>query len=234
MSSLAFLQSDGAAIELPARSPLARASLSARASLAFRDGWEIAVSYTDSRAEAHACSESVRFADVSHYGKLELQGPIDALGLGLQFGTAVRARSASWCKATPNRGLVICDATSTAALREQLSDTFGGHVLDVTATYAPLALLGPLARETFARFCALDLRPTVAPIGAFRPGSIARTPGYVLRQGQEHYLAIFGASVADYVWQVVADAASSLGGRPVGLDVLHGAGTPFEDVQTHA
>ena len=42
------------------------------------------------------------------------------------------------------------------------------------------AFIGPSAREVFARFCALDLRSAVTPVGAVRPGSIARQPGIVL------------------------------------------------------
>ena len=55
----------------------------------------------------------------------------------------------------------------------------------MTGSSAALTIAGPLARETFARFCALDLRPDVAAGRArFRPGSVARTPGFVLREDE--------------------------------------------------
>ena len=58
------------------------------------------------------------------------------------------------------------------------------------------------------------------PVGAFRPGSVARTPGYVLREDDDRFLMLFGWALGEYVWTVVADAAGDLGGAPVGVDAL--------------
>ncbi len=93
-------------------------------------------------------------------------------------------------------------------------------MVDVTSVFASLTIAGPLARECFARFCALDLRPSVTPVGALRPGSIARQPGTLICEAEDRYLILFGWATAEYVWSVVADAASSLGGGPVGVDQL--------------
>ena len=77
-----------------------------------------------------------------------------------------------------------------------------------------LTIAGPLAPETFARFTAIDLRPQVTPVHGFRPGSVARTPGAILREAEDRWLMLFGAALGSYVWTVVADAAASLGGGP--------------------
>jgi hypothetical protein len=83
-----------------------------------------------------------------------------------------------------------------------------------------MTILGPLAREVFARFTAIDLRPQITPPLAFRPGSVARTGGAILCEAPNRYVMLFGAALGQYVWQVVDDAARHLGGGPIGYDAL--------------
>jgi heterotetrameric sarcosine oxidase gamma subunit len=177
-----------------------------------RDGWEVAVRFGTPDAEARALRETVGWADVSHLGKLEVRGE-RADG---ELGTATRVDDAWWCPVEPGRTLVIAGGDRLASLRTELGDA----ALDVTTQLGAVRIAGPLAREVFARFCALDLRPHVTPPGAFRPGSVARTAGYVLCDAPDRYLMIFGAAYGEYVWQVVTDAGEQLGGRPVGVDAV--------------
>jgi heterotetrameric sarcosine oxidase gamma subunit len=214
--SLAFLSPVAGETAAP-RSPLADAAIASGARLELREGWQLPVSFGDPAAEAAACRETVGFAELSHLTKLELQGA--GAADPFESGVARRADGAWRCPVAPGLGLSICEPGRGDAMRASL-DGDGVRICDLSGALAALAVVGPLAREVFARFCALDLRESKLPVGGFRPGSVARTPGYVLREGDERFLMIFGSAYGAYVWEVVSDAAGRLGGGPVGLDAL--------------
>jgi len=193
-----------------ARSPMERSAADEGARFELRDGWNIAVDY-----KSQPATDTVAWADVSHLTKVEFQAPsaqLDELaGQPLPFGTAVRVDEAWWCRLTSTRALVIGGHPDDAP---------GIRQTDVTTTFAALTLVGPLAREVFARFSAIDLRPQVTPPGALRPGSIARQPGILICEAEDRYLMLFGWATGEYVWAVVSDAGYHLGGRPIGIDAL--------------
>lgn len=249
--SHAFLSPDAAMQEggfTPvARSSMARSARAAGARFERRDGWELAVAYSTPEQEATACSTRVGWADVSHLGKLELQAPPDELaaivaqcagGAQLELGFATRAADAWWCPMTPERTLVLCEPGVLRELRERLEEAVANAspsagVIEVTTNYGAMTLVGPLAREVFARFCALDLRPSATPVRGLRPGSVARGPGVVLREGEDRFLMLFGWALSQYMWTVVSDAAGHLGGSPVGLDALETVGIASQEA-SHA
>jgi heterotetrameric sarcosine oxidase gamma subunit len=223
-----------------ARSPMERAATRAGARLEVRDGWSVAADYGALADERQACAAAVAWTDVSHLGKLEVQatpdelpGIVEAAGgpAALEPGTAVRAGETWWCPLHRGRVLTICPPRETGALRGRLEQAAAtaadlASVVEVTSALCALTISGPLARELFARFCALDLRPHVTPVAGFRPGSVARTPGMVLREDEERYLALVGAALGEYLWAVVEDAGRHLGGRPAGVDALSALGEP--------
>jgi sarcosine oxidase, subunit gamma len=231
MSSLAFLSPGPGAI---AKSPMEPGAAGSGATFEERDGWKVATSFAGPDTERALCASSVGFADLSHLGKIELQaGPEDLAamvaaatgGASLELGRATRTRGAWWCPYSPTRAVVLCSAADTAALRDSLTasvaDANGlGSVVDITAAQGAMTILGPLAREVFARFTAIDLRPQVTRVHGWRPGSVARTGGAILCEAPDRYLMLFGAAFGQYMWTTVADAAEHLGGGPVGVDAL--------------
>jgi sarcosine oxidase gamma subunit len=110
--------------------------------------------------------------------------------------------------------------TLRAELERAASAVPFASVVELTTALGSNAVVGPLARETFARSTALDMRPERFEERAFAPVSVARTPGMVLRQGEDRFLHLFGSGFADYTWTVFIDAAEHLGGRGVGVEAL--------------
>jgi heterotetrameric sarcosine oxidase gamma subunit len=175
----------------------------------------------------------VGFADCSHLAKLEIQADSRELevlireftGSGPEPGAAIRHEGGWWCPLTAARLLVIAPSADARGTRDELHDAVTrlaapAALTDVTSVFAAMTLVGPAARETIARFCALDLRPHVTPVGGLRPGSIARQPGILVHEAAQRYLLLFGWAVGEYMWTVVDDAAGALGGGPVGADRL--------------
>ena len=231
--TLEFLQPDEAVAfdgRTPvARSPVETATRAAGARFEVRDGWNVPVAFDG----GDPSGATVGVADVSHLAKLEVQARVEVLpgvmaaasdgAFRHEFGVAQRIAGAWWCLLKPDRALVL--GGQGTSVRERVEAAVGSaegyvSVLDLGTAYGALTLVGPQARETFARFTALDLRPKATPVGGLRPGSVARTPGLVIREDEDRYLTVFGAALGQYVWEQVLDAARRLGGGPVGVDAL--------------
>ncbi len=215
------------------RSPIEWTLRDQGANFAFRAGWRVVTDYREPGKEAAACRDSVGVADLSFLGKLELQADpavVGAIVAELTGGGAVAAGRARlhegtwWCPMTMGRVLALTPPERTAEVRDRLEAAASAapfaSVVEMTTAYGSNALAGPLARETFARTMALDLRPDHFALGDFAPVSVARTPGMVLRQGPDLFLHLFGSGFAHYVWTVFVDAARDLGGRAVGATAL--------------
>jgi len=234
--TLEFLATDltqASDARLVARSAIEPALRAAGARFEIRDGWNVATSFGSVEAEFGTCRTRVGVGDRSPLGKLEVQAPPDTLtavireaseGAELELGAAARAAGAFWCPVTARRALVLTRPADTGRLREGLERAAArvqaATVAEVTTTLGALAVVGPRARELFARLTALDLRPTRMPERGFRPGSVARTPAMVLRERGDRFLLLFGAAYGEYIWTVVTDAGHALGGAAVGEDAL--------------
>ena len=243
--SLKFLSADEAQVQ-GAFTPLLQSNIEAElveagAPIEERDGWRVAANYGDTIAEKKACADSVGVAELSSLGITELlanPAVIEAIttevaGTAAKLGEAVFAGGAWWCTVKPDRVLAITSPGDTASLRGRLESAAAARneltsVTDLTSTLTTFSVSGPLARDTFARITALDLREREFPLRGFLPGSIGRVPGLLLRQGPDSFLHTFGAASAQYMWESVIDAAEELGGRAVGIDALGPLGGAVE------
>jgi glycine cleavage system aminomethyltransferase T len=220
----------------PKRSPIESEHVDAGARIAERAGWQVIGDYGDADREQAACRTTVGVADLSFLGKIELQADnattasiLSSLagGATLDLGMATLHEGVWWCPITAGRVMAVTPPERTAGVRQALEDEAGrarfASVTELTSAWGSNAVVGPLAREAFARATALDMRPSEFPESGFAPVSVARTPGMVLREGGDRFLHLFGAGYAQYNWTVFVDAAQSLGGRAVGTDALAAA-----------
>lgn len=229
MSALAFLTPPDPVDGVVARSPMEGLAAHAGGRFEVRSGWSVAAAFPGD--ESARLQSTVAFTDRSHMTKLEVHGSPDALariasqagaGAALEPGRAAWSADAWWCFVNPSKALVLAEpGGSTAGAVADAADP-SVTIVDMTCGLVAMTLAGPGCRELLARFCAIDVRPSVSPVLSFRPGSIARTPGYLLVEREDQLLLLVGWAFGEYLWEVVADAAASLGGGPVGADVLAG------------
>ena len=214
-----------------ARSPLHERTKQAGARFVARDGWEVAASFGSVASEIAACGKSAGIADYSHVRKLEVQAPAAVLehasaeqvGGAVELGRAREHDGAWWCPLTDERALVLAaPGPMREALERQLAGS--GAVVDVTAGYAAIALVGPRARDLLAAVSALDPKPQELPQGGFRPGSVARVPAMVLHEDDDRFLVLCGSAHGDYLWLALSDAGRPLGAIHLGIVALERLG----------
>ncbi|MGI8729602.1 MAG: sarcosine oxidase subunit gamma family protein [Solirubrobacteraceae bacterium] len=212
-----------------ARSPIAHELERAGATFELRDGWSVATRFGAVADEVEAARHGVAICDRSWLGKIELQAPPGQLaelaGGALELGRARRDDTGDWwCPITARRLLVVTPPSRVAALHSMLEEAAAGldfaSVADVSAGMAAILVVGPRSRELLAALTALDLRAAVAPLGALRPGSVARVPALVLHERESGFVVLFGAAQAEYVWTVMADAGQPLGAVFAGSDAI--------------
>ena len=233
------------------RTPLHDAHLGLAAKMAPFGGWDMPIQYAGILDEARAVRSRAGLFDVSHMGRLKVQGPGAAIFLnrvlssdvpGLRIG---RARYLVVCnqdggiiddcilyRREEDRFLLVPNAGNADAVRDWLSrwapPPAEARVADLTAQLGMLALQGPDAAAMLSELTPLDL----ASLRPFRAADsridstdalIART-GYT---GEEGFEIILPREAAPDLWRRLIDD----GAKPCGLgarDVLRlEAGLPL-------
>jgi hypothetical protein len=128
-------------------------------------------------------------SDISLTGTIEVRGDLDELD----------PEGFELVRITPTRGLVLCDFPHTAQLRERLSERF--FTVDMSGALAGLQVRGVMLMR---RVTDLDLDdcPVVGPV--------AHVQTYVFRDSDESFRLFFAQEYADYVAEVVLDAAEGV------------------------
>jgi glycine cleavage system aminomethyltransferase T len=181
------------------RSSMERRQREAGAHFEERDGWLVSVRF---RGEADHLRR-VGIADLSHLGKLEVFGD----------GAREERPDVVWYPYRPGRAIVLCPYRDTFLLRSTLARRYG-WVLDQTAAYGILALVGPEAPVVLRRMTHLHELPA--------SGDVAHVGAHVLERDGGYWI-VFPQEYGHYLWEVALDAAEPLGGGPVGVDAITGS-----------
>jgi sarcosine oxidase gamma subunit len=128
-------------------------------------------------------------SDISLTGKLDVRGDVSSL----------RTRAIEIVRLTPERALVLCDFTKTAAVRAKLAERF--FVVDLSAVLAGLQVRGETLMRRLTELD-LDALPAV--------GAVAHVQAYVIRDGGETFRLFFPQEYGHYLAEVVIDAAEGL------------------------
>ena len=204
-------------------------------------GWEMPVQFSGLVAEHRAVREHAGLFDVSHMGEVRVEGP-EALE-ALQFivtndlSKLVDGKAMYTVMCVEDGGIVddlivyreaadryfLCvNASRRQAdfqhLRQHAA-RFRCSMVDVSDSYAQLALQGPKAASLLAELTAhpvADMAPFTwadAPVGGVNPVRIART-GYTGEHGFELYCA---PAQAPALWQALEEAGTKYELAPCGL-----------------
>jgi heterotetrameric sarcosine oxidase gamma subunit len=205
-------------------------------------GWRCANDYGNPAAEAAALRVTAGLADVSHLGKIQIEGQQAAALLTAALGGAPdvvggHARVAAGdlfclrpdmyflCAAPGAEAEAAAILTSAAAARTDLVT-----ITDLTHGLAAMALVGPRAVDVLTRVCGLDFGPAAFPSPAARQSSVAKTRQIITRQdrGLPCYTLYGARSLAAYVWGVLLEAGRPFGLQPVGLEAWSSLEGPRE------
>ncbi|MEM6478281.1 MAG: sarcosine oxidase subunit gamma family protein [Pseudomonadota bacterium] len=127
-------------------------------------------------------------------------------------GTANCSREHGVAWMAPDELLILCPHGEVdkelARMRAALSGVH--HLLqDVSDARVIFRLEGSEMRDVLAKVCPVDLRPAAFDVGKFRRTRIAQVPCAFWFRGADWAELIAFRSVQDYVWSVLANAASS-------------------------
>jgi aminomethyltransferase len=203
-------------------------------------GWSMPVQYTTIVEEHQAVRNHVGLFDISHMGRLTLDGPDVVPCLELLTTNRVAALELNQIQYSlmtneqggviddilvyrlPHSHLVVCNASNRLRVVEQLrkqAQSPGTTFTDRTLDTAMIAIQGPQAEATLQPLCGVPLATLKyyhASLGRLLDTidtAISRT-GYT---GEDGFEVIVSAAQAERVWTALLESGASRGILPCGL-----------------
>jgi aminomethyltransferase len=200
-------------------------------------GWEMPQQYSTIRDEHFAVRQSAGLFDVSHMGRLRVEGEgAEAYLQGLLTNDmAIAPGHAVYTLMCKENGGVIDDlvvyreaqdrflVVVNAANREKDTEWMRGHLTgeatlnDVSAELCLLAFQGPQAHQLLPEGTS---ETDGIPYFGFRPGKVAGVDAFISRTGytgEDGFELFFDSKSAGLVWDAILAAGKSAGVLPCGL-----------------
>lgn len=191
-------------------------------------GWELAASFGDEEAELAAARKGLAFHDASHVTKVEIAGRETGEFLAAEispdareqpYDRALESGEMTLFRLAPQRFLLTAPAAARDGLLERLDSAARGrpnvHVVDQTAGFGCIHLLGPRACQALRKITQLDLNEGAFAVGSFLQGSVAHARAWLhrTREGINLYVSW---NLTVYLWETLLDAGHEFGSRPLG------------------
>jgi glycine cleavage system aminomethyltransferase T len=187
-------------------------------------GRAVVAHYGSAAGELAACVSAVGLACRSELATLQLDGPPAQLRQLSQRlaasevapGGAALSGGAWWCAPSPERMLVLCDASHGdrlhAVLRARVARRSAVTLTDRSADLAALAVMGRRARPLLAQLGVYGKSGDPRDVPPLRTHTSAGAEVVWLLESDDKALAVMAAADAPAVWHAIERA-----GRPYGL-----------------
>jgi glycine cleavage system aminomethyltransferase T len=199
----------------PVRGPLDDLVRAAGATMVVRDGRWVAAHYGSRAGEVAACKRAVGIADRFDRATLEISGDPSAVDRVVEAVThrpashadAVRAGHAWWCRITPERVVLRCEAAYADPCREAVAAAAGAEPdaewSDLSAEFTAIEVIGRRAEKLMRE---AGIEDDAMPL--------------VLHESRDTWEIVSEPAVARELWTRLHSAGRSLEAVSVGLDAL--------------
>ncbi len=210
--------------------PLEAVLRQAGAVFSHRGGSQVAIHYGSAAGELAVCVRAVGLVDRSAATKLVVEAPPAQLGhlmarvIGATVcpGGALLDAGAWWCRAAPDRLVLLCEPEIGARLRTRL-DTHAPHhvgasVCDRSGDLAAIGLLGPSTARVLRELGAFGPSGDPQSVSPFHRAMIGGIDVQWLLEADDRAVTLVPRLSAGVAWRAIQDAGRRFGISCVGQE----------------
>ena len=219
----------------PAISAMHYRHLELGAKMVEREGWTLPARYSDPEEESVRVRQAAGITDISHLGKIRLQGEsleqalresipgYQTTSVGSVFVTLDDSGGPVVARLADDDCLVVTNPANLEDVLASLKLDGCAHPVNVTSVLASVRIVGPNAPQLLAGVTELDLAPSYLPNLSCAQGMVAEIHGTIIHKdigGLLAYDLYFGRDYGDHMWESLIDAGQRHGLTPFGLEAM--------------